>query len=106
MSLTSNNKYYIPFYKTQILELPLEEIGQYEINQYSIEIYYFTNGKFLKKDELYPVIEFKGEDQEKIESLNYSKNYIPQKKGCFDIGGEYFFFQRKKINIIIFIINN
>ena len=106
MSLTSNNKYYIPIYKSQILELPLEEIGQYEINEYSIEKYYFINGTFLKKDELYPVIEFKGEDKEKIESLNYSKNYIPQKKGCFDIGGEYFFFQRKKINIIIFIINN
>ena len=106
MSLVSNNKYYIPFNKSQILELPLEEMGPYEISQYSIEKYYFINGKYIKKDELYPMIEFKSEDKEKIESLNYSKNYIPQKKGCFELGGEYFFYQRKKINIIIFIINN
>ena len=106
MSLISNNKYYIPFNKSQILELPLEDIGPYEINQYSIEKYYFINGKYIKKDELYPMIEFKSEDQEKIESLNYSNNYIPQKKGCFEIGGEYMFIQRKKINLIIFIINS
>ena len=106
MSLVSSNKYYIPFHKSQILELPLNEMEPYEISEYSIEKYYFTNGKRIYKNELYPIIEFKNEDKEKIESLNYSKNYIPQKKGCYDIGGEFFFFQRKKINIIIFIINN
>ena len=106
MSLVSNNKYYIPFHKSQITDLPLNEMEPYEISEYSIEKYYFTNGKRIAKNELYPIIEFKNEDKEKIESLNYSKNYIPQKKGCYDIGGEYFFFQRKKINIIIFIINN
>lgn len=106
MSLVSSNKYYIPFNKSQIIELPLNEMEPYEISEYSIEKYYFTNGKRIYKNELYPIIEFKNEDKEKIESLNYSKNYIPQKKGCYDIGGEYFFFQRKKINIIIFIINN
>ena len=106
MSLVSNNQYYIPFNKSQILDLPLEEMEPYEISEYSIEKYYFINGKYIAKDELYPVIEFKNEDKNKIELLNYSKNYIPQKKGCYDIGGEYFFFQRKKINIIIFMINN
>ena len=106
MSLVSNNQYYIPFNKSQILDLPLQEMEPYEISEYSIEKYYFINGKYVTKDELYPIIEFKNEDKEKIELLNYSKNYIPQKKGCYDIGGEYFFFQRKKINIIIFIINN
>ena len=106
MSLVSSNKYYIPFNKSQIIELPLNEMEPYEISEYSIEKYYFTNGKRIYKNELYPIIEFKNEDKEKIESLNYSKNYIPQKKGCYDIGGEFFFFQRKKINIIIFIINN
>ena len=106
MSLVSSNKYYIPFHKSQITDLPLEEMEPYEISEYSIEKYYFSNGKYISKNELYPVIEFKNEDKEKIEILNYSKNYIPQKKGCYDISGDYFFFQRKKINIIIFIINN
>ena len=106
MSLVSSNKYYIPFNKSQITDLPLEEMEPYEISEYSIEKYYFTNGKTVTKTDLYPIIEFKNEDKEKIELLNYSKNYIPQKKGCYDIGGEYFFFPRKKINIIIFIINN
>ena len=106
MSLVSNNKYYFPFRKSQITDLPLEEMEPYEISEYSIEKYYFSNGKCISKKELYPAIEFKNEDKEKIELLNYSKNYIPQNKGCYDINGEYFFFQRKKINIIIFIINN
>ncbi len=106
MSLISNNKYYIPFNKSQITDLPLEEMEPYEIGEYNIEKYYFSNGKCISKNEFYPIIEFKSEDKEKIESLNYSKNYIPQNKGCYDISGEYFFFQRKKINIIIFIINN
>lgn len=106
MSLVSSDKYYIPFNKSQIIDLPLEDMEPYEISEYSIEKYFFINGKCITKNELYPIIEFKNEDKEKIESLNYSKNYIPQKKGCYDIGGEYFFFQRKKINIVIFIINN
>lgn len=106
MSLVSNIKYYIPFNKSQIIDLPLEKMEPYEISEYSIEKYYLINGKYVTKSELYPVIEFKSEDKENIESLNYSKNYIPQKKGCYDISGEYFFFQRKKINLIIFIINN
>ena len=106
MSLVTSSKYYIPFHKSQITELPLDEMEPYEISEYSIEKYYFTNGKRIAKTELYPIIEFKNEDKEKIEALNYSKNYIPQNKGCYEIGGEYFFFQRKKINIIVFIINN
>ena len=93
MSLVSNNKYYFPFRKSQITDLPLEEMEPYEISEYSIEKYYFSNGKCISKKELYPAIEFKNEDKEKIELLNYSKNYIPQNKGCYDINGEYFFFQ-------------
>ena len=107
MSLVSNDKYYIPFNKSQITQLPLDRMEPYEISEYSIEKYYFINGKYVKKNDLYPIIEFKSEDKENIEVLNYSKNYIPhRRRGCYDIGGEYFFFQRKKINIIIFIINN
>ena len=106
MSLVSSDKYYIPFHKNQITDLPLDQMEPYEISEYEIEKYYLSNGKYINKVDFYPIIEFKNEDKEKIESLNYSKNYIPQKKGCYDIGGEYFFFQRKKINIIIFIINN
>ena len=106
MSLVSSDKYYIPFHKNQITDLPLEQMEPYEISEYEIEKNYLSNGKYINKIDFYPLIEFKSEDKEKIESLNYSKNYIPQKKGCYDIGGEYFFFQRKKINIIVFIINN
>ena len=38
--------------------------------------------------------------------MNHLENYIPYKKGTYDINGESFCFQNNKINIIIFIQNN
>ena len=81
MSLVLNDKYYIPYNKSQITDLPLEYMKPYEISLYSVEKCYLINGKLVKIDEMYPIIEFKSNDKEKIEMLNYSKNYIPFKKG-------------------------
>ena len=66
MSLVSNDKYYIPFNKSQITQLPLDRMEPYEISEYSVEKYYFTNGKYLTKNDLYPIIEFKNENKENI----------------------------------------
>ena len=106
MSLVDNDKYYIPFNKSQILDLPLEQMTPYEISLYSIEKCFLINGKMVKKNELYPIIEFKSKDKEKIESLNYSKNYIPFKKGHIELNNEFYSFHRNKINMLIFMLDN
>ena len=106
MSLVSNDKYYIPFVKSQITDLPLERMKPYEISLYSIEKCLVINGKIVKKNELYPIIEFSSTDKENIERLNYSKNYMPFKKGYIEINNECYFFPRNKINILIFMVNN
>ena len=106
MSLVDNDKYYIPFNKSQITDLPLEQMKPYEISLYSIEKCFIMNGKMIKRDEIYPLIEFQSEDKEKIESLNYSKNYIPFKKGYIEINNEFYSFSRNKINLIILMIDN
>ena len=106
MALVDNDKYYIPFDKSQITDLPLEQMTPYEISLYSIEKCFIMNGKMIKKDELYPLIEFQSEDKEKIESLNYTKNYIPFKKGYVEINNEFYSFSRNKINIIILMMDN
>mgnify|MGYP007070218925 FL=1 len=106
MALVDNDKYYIPFDKSQITDLPLEEMTPYEISLYSIEKCFIMDGKMIKKDELYPLIEFQSEDKEKIETLNYTKNYIPFKKGFIEINNEFYSFSRNKINIIILIMDN
>ena len=106
MSLVWNEKYFIPFNKSQILNLPLERMKPYEISLYSIEKCFALNGKIVKKEEFYPIIEFQSKDKEKIESLNYSKNYIPFKKGYLEINNECYCFQRNKINILILMLNN
>lgn len=106
MALVDNDKYYIPFDKSQITDLPLEQMTPYEISLYSIEKCFIMDGKMIKKDELYPLIEFQSEDKEKIETLNYTKNYIPFKKGFIEINNEFYSFSRNKINIIILIMDN
>ena len=106
MSLVDNEKYYIPFNKSQITDLPLEQMTPYEISLYSIEKCFIINGKIVNKNELYPIIEFKSKDKEKIESLNYSKNYIPFKKGYIELNNEFYSFHRNKINILIFMADN
>ena len=106
MSLVDNEKYYIPFNKSQITDLPLEQMTPYEISLYSIEKCFIINGKIVNKNELYPIIEFKSKDKEKIESLNYSKNYIPFKKGYIELNNEFYSFNRNKINILIFMADN
>ena len=106
MSLVFNDKYYIPYNKSQITDLPLERMQPYEISLYSIEKNFIINGKLVKKDELYPMIEFKSKDKEKIESLNYSKNYMPFKKGYLELNNECYCFPRNKINILILMLNN
>ena len=106
MSLISNDKYYIPFNKSQITELPLEQMEPYEISVYSIEKCFIINGKLVKKDEIYPIIEFLSKDKEVIESLNYSKNYLPFKKGYYELDNQCYFFKRNKINILIVMVNN
>ena len=106
MALVDNDKYYIPFDKSQIRDLPLEQMTPYEISLYSVEKCFIMNGKMIKKDELYPLIEFQSEDKEKIETLNYSKNYIPFQKGFIEINNEFYSFSRNKINIIILIMDN
>lgn len=98
MSLVFNDKYFIPYNKSQITDLPLERMQPYEISLYSIEKNFIINGKLVKKDELYPMIEFKSKDKEKIESLNYSKNYMPFKKGYLELNNECYCFPRNKIN--------
>ena len=106
MSLVDNEKYYIPFNKSQITDLPLEQMAPYEISLYSIEKCFIINGKIVSKNELYPIIEFKSKDKEKIESLNYSKNYIPFKKGYIELNNEFYSFHRNTINILIFMVDN
>ena len=106
MSLVDNDKYYIPFNKSQITDLPLEQMKPYEISLYSIEKCFIMNGKMIKRDEIYPLIQFQSEDKEKIESLNYTKNYIPFKKGYIEINNEFYSFSRNKINLIILMIDN
>jgi len=106
MSLVFNDKYFIPFNKSQITDLPLERMQPYEISLYSIEKNFIINGKLVKKEELYPMIEFKSKDKEKIESLNYSKNYMPFKKGYLELNNECYCFPRNKINILILMLNN
>lgn len=106
MSLISNYKYYISFDKSKIAEFPLKENQSYELNEYLIEKYSFSEGKNLVKEKRYSMIEFKDDNKEKKESLNHLENYIPYKKGTYDINGESFCFQNNKINIIIFITNN
>jgi len=106
MSLVFNDKYYIPFNKSQITDLPLDRMKPYEISLYSIEKNFIINGKIVKKVELYPIIEFQDKDKEKIEKLNYSKNYIPFKKGYLELNNECYCFQRNKINLIILMLNN
>ena len=106
MSLVFNDKYYIPFNKSQIADLPLDRMKPYEISLYSIEKNFIINGKIVKKVELYPIIEFQDEDKEKIEKLNYSKNYVPFKKGYLELNNECYCFQRNKINLIILMLNN
>ena len=49
MSLVDNDKYYIPFNKSQILDLPLDQMTPYEISLYSIEKCFLINGKMVKK---------------------------------------------------------
>ena len=106
MTLIYNDKYYIPVTKSQITDLPLERMKPYEISLYSIEKCYIINGKRIKKDELYPIIEFQSKDKERIESLNYSKNYIPFKKGYIEINNGFYNYQKNKINILIIMVNN
>ena len=106
MSLVLNDKYYIPYNKSQITDLPLEYMKPYEISLYSVEKCYLINGKLVKIDEMYPIIEFKSNDKEKIEMLNYSKNYIPFKKGYIKLNDEFYSFTRNKINILILIFDN
>ena len=96
MSLIWNDKYYIPVTKSQITDLPLDQMKPYEICIYSVEKCFIMNGKKVRKEDLYPMIEFKSEDKEKIESLNYSKNYMPFKKGYIEINNEFYCFQRNK----------
>lgn len=106
MSLISNDKYYIPFNKSQIIELPLELMKPFEISILSIEKCLIKNGKILKKEDIYPIIEFKSKDKEKIEELNYSKNYIPFNKGYYELNYECYFYKKNKINILIIMPNN
>ena len=106
MSLVFNDKYYIPFNKSQITNLPLEKMKPYEISLYSIEKCFIMNGKMVKKDELYPIIEFKSMNKDNIEKLNYSKNYILYKKGYIEINNECYCLPRNKINILILMVNN
>ena len=47
MSLVDNEKYYIPFNKSQITDLPLEQMTPYEISLYSIEKCFIINGKIV-----------------------------------------------------------
>ena len=106
MSLVYNEEYFIPFDKSQIDELSLEKMEPNELNEYYIEKNFFSDKSHIKRTDLYPSIKFLNNDKEKIESLNYSKNYIVNSKGFYDLDGEYFFLERKKINFIIFMINN
>ena len=106
MTLIWNDKYYIPITKSQITDLPLDRMQPYEISLYSIEKCFIMNGKLVKRDELYPMIEFKSKDKEKIESLNYSKNYMPFQKGYLEINNECYCYPRNKINILIIMVNN
>ena len=52
MSLVYSDKYYIPFQKSQITDLPLEQMEPYEISEYEIGKYYLSNGKYIKKDKI------------------------------------------------------
>ena len=106
MSLVDNEKYYIPFNKFQITDLPLEQMTPYEISLYCIEKCFIINGNIVKRNELYPIIEFKSKDKEKIESLNYSKNYIPFKKGYIELNNEFYSFPKNKMNLLIFMLDN
>jgi len=106
MSLISKYKYYISFDKSKIIEFPLKENQSYEMSEYLIEKYSFSEGKNYVKEKKYSMIEFKDGIKEKKESLNHLESYIPYKKGTYDINGESFCFQNNKINIIIFITNN
>ena len=106
MSLISNYKYYISFDKSKITEFPLKENQSYEISEYLIEKYSFSEGKNFVKEKKYSMIEFKDVNKDKKETLNHLENYIPYKKGTYDINGESFCFQNNIINIIIFIQNN
>jgi hypothetical protein len=106
MSLISNYKYYISFDKSKITEFPFKENQSYEMSEYLIEKYSFSEGKNFVKEKRYSMIEFKDDNKDKKESLNHFENYVPYKKGTYDINGESFCFQNNKINIIIFITNN
>lgn len=65
MSLISNYKYYISFDKSKIAEFPLKENQSYELNEYLIEKYSFSEGKNLVKEKRYSMIEFKDDNKEK-----------------------------------------
>ena len=98
MDLISNKNYFFPRRKNQLLALPLQNIPC-SIHKYTIDKYFIVNSNYIYRTEDYFCLSFK--DNSPPQTI--SNDYMLKINNKFEMNGDYFALQRKKINILVFI---
>lgn len=99
MDLVYNSQYFFPRKQEDLGQLPLDKLNC-TINKYIIEKFFIVNCNYITRREEYPFLAMNVPNQQ------ISNNYLLKINKCYELGGEYFCFQRKKMNFVIFLNKN
>ena len=99
MELTFDEHKFFIRYPEILQKLPLNKFNC-TYNKYIIEKHLNINGNYITKTEDYYYLDF-GENIQ-----NISNEYTLKLYKCYEIGGEFLYLTRKKINFLIFMNKN
>lgn len=97
MDLVLKDNYFFPKNPEEIFQLPLDTINCY-MNKYIVEKYLIINYNYITRTDEYPFLRMDPNN-----SVNISNNYLLRIHKFYELDKVYFTFQRKKMNLVVFI---
>lgn len=100
MDLVYHEKHFFPRISEDLSSLPLDKLNC-TISKYIIEKFFIVNSNYITRTEEYPFLTLNSTKKQ-----NISNEYLLKIHKSYELSGEYFCFQRKKINFLIFMNKN
>lgn len=90
---------FFPRKPEELTQLPLDKLNC-TINKYIIEKFFIVNCNYITRLEEYPFLTMN------VPGQQISNEFLLKTNKSYELGGEYFCFQRKKMNFVIFMNKN
>ena len=97
MDLIVKKGYFFPRKPEELFLLPLDKLNC-TINKYIVEKYLIINYNYITRQDEYPFLKFKDGNH-----FDISNFYLLRVHKFYELGSEYFSFQRKKVNLVVVI---